>query len=291
MAQMTGAVRYNLKQVAELQKKIVGDPLMWPHYNATLTGEDFAAFVHAVGQLLGNTVDPRVLEESCISVLGKEMTGRRLNAFALRIAANIQRLRAGEVVLPWTRQVEEEWAPVEVLRCWPGRSRKDVIGSHFQLLVLAGTPVGLAVATFWTQAQCNYIGIELGFSRRRKRPLIHPSYMVRLRFSALFEPRLSAERPGFHKVRLPPGLARYNEPLMRDRFHREPGCPPRGYEHFCHACWLGYDTCPMAVHPTGYVQHICDRCADPRAWHDPADDLDMCINCAIKIRLRPKEAK
>jgi hypothetical protein len=288
---MNKEISYSLKRVAALQEKIKGHYLMWPYYNATLTSDHFAAFVHAVGQLLGNTVDHRVLEESCMPVLGKELTKKRLNAFALRIAANVEHLRDGKVVLPWVRQAEDEWAPVEVLRCWPGRSRKDVIGSHFQLLVLAGTPVGLKISTFWTQAQCNYVGIELGFSRRRKRPLIHPSYMVRLRFSALFEPRLSAERPGFHKVRLPSGLAAYNEPMMRDRFDRSPGCPPRGYEHYCHACWLGYDNCAMAVHPTNYVQKCCDRCANPKAWHDPADDMDVCIECSTKIRLKSKEEK
>ena len=281
---------YNLKQVDTLRKKITSDPLLWRYYNVTPQGDDFAGFVRDVGQLLGGTVDPRVLEESCMPVLGKELTTRRLDAFALRIAANVQRLRRGQIVLPWTTQAEEEWAPVEVVRCWPGRNRKNVIGSYFQFLVLAGSPAGFGLTKFWTAAQCNYIGIELGFSRRRKRPLIHPAYLVRLRFSALFEPQLSLERPGFHRVRPTSGLTRYNERIMRDRLHREPGCPPRGYEHACQVCWLGYCSCPLAVHPLDYVQKICDQCANPKAWHDPADDdMDMCVGCATKIRLKSKE--
>jgi hypothetical protein len=284
-------ISYNLKQIDELRKKIFGDPLMWRYYNTAPTGDDFACFVEDVGRLLGNSVDPHVLEESCMPVLGKELTERRLNAFALRIAANAKRLRLGRVSLPWTVQAEDEWAPVEVMRCWPGRSRKDAVGHFFQFIVLAGTPVGFSVVRFWSQAQCNYIAIELGFSGRKKRPLIHPSYFVRLRFSALFEPRLSIERPGFHKVRLTAGLADYNMPIMLDRIHREPGCKPRGYAHACHVCWLGYGSCPLAVHPLDYEQKICDQCANPKAWHDPADDLDMCIDCATRIRLKPKEKK
>jgi hypothetical protein len=279
-----------LKQIDALRKKIVGDPTTWEHYHATLTGESFANFVYDVGRLIGGNVAPHVLEKSSMPLLGKELTKRRLNAFALRIAANIKRLRQGEVVLPWTRQVEEEWAPVEILRCWPGRNRKGDLGNYFQFLVLAGTPVGFDLVRFWTQPQCNFIGMELGFSGKKDRPLIHPAYLVRLRFSALFEPRLSLEHPGFHKVRLTAGLARYNEPFMRGRLYREPGCEPRHYEHACHVCWLGYGNCPLAVHPLDYEQKICDRCGDPRAWHDPADEsLDVCISCAIKIRLKPKE--
>jgi hypothetical protein len=156
--------------------------------------------------------------------------------------------------------------------------------------VLAGTPVGLKLSRFWTQAQCSYISIELGFSARKGRPLLHPAYLVRLRFSALFEPRLSKERPGFHKVRLTSGLARYNEPLMKDRLYREPGCKPRNYEHACHVCFLGYRSCALATHPLDYKQQICDHCGDPKAWHDPADnDMDMCVRCSTKIRLAPKE--
>jgi hypothetical protein len=287
---MARATAYNFKQIEALQKKIVTSPEMWPHYNAVLTGESFADLVGTVGRLLEGSVAPRVLEESCITLLGKELTRRRLNAFALRIAANIKRLRQGDVILPWTRQADEEWAPLEVMRCWPGRNRKGDAGSYFQFLVLAGTPVGFSLVRFWTQRQYSYIGFELGFSGRKKRPLLHPAYMVRLRFSALFEPRLSTERPGFHKVRLPPGLARYNEPLMVDRFFREPGCKPRGYAHACHVCWLGFGSCPLAVHPLDYEQHICDHCGDPKAWHDPAEPMDMCVSCATKIRLKPKEA-
>jgi hypothetical protein len=280
---------YNLKQVDALRAKIVTDPIMWKHYNATPTGDDFAAFVRDVGRLLNDSVDLGVLEESCMPVLGKELTRKRLSAFALRIAANVGRLRRGEVVRPWVRQDVEEWAPVEVTRCWPGRNRKDVVGSYFQFLVLAGSPAGFRLVRFWTQAQCRYIGIELGFSRKKKRPLVHPAYLVRLRFSALFEPQHSAERPGFHRVKLTSGLARHNEPLMRDRFYREPGCQPRGYAHACVACWLGYASCPLAVHPLDYEQRICERCMDPGAWHDPADDIDVCVACATKIRLKSRE--
>jgi hypothetical protein len=285
------AIVYDLKQIDTLRRKLTKDPLVWKYYNTTPQGDDFACFVQDIGRLLGNTVDPHVLAESCMPILGKELTGRRLNAFALRIAANVQRLRRGQVILPWVQQFEEEWAPVEVTRCWPGRNRKDVVGSYLQFLVLAGSPVGFVLTRFWTAAQCNYVGIELGFSRRRKRPLIHPSHLVRLRLSVLFEPKLSDERPGFHRVTLTSGLARYNEPIMRDRLAREPGCRHRGYEHACHVCWLGYGSCPLAVHPLDYEQKICDHCADPRAWHDPADNMDMCVKCANGIRLRSKEAK
>jgi hypothetical protein len=287
---MGTAIVYNLSQIDKLRKKICKDPTMWPYYNMAPTGNNFTCFVRDVGRLLGDTVDPRVLEESSMPILGKELTERRLNAFALRIAANVKRLRQGEVVLPWTRQAEDEWAPVEILRCWPGRNRKGDTGSFFQFLVLAGTPVGFGLTRFWTHRQCSYVGMELGFSSRKNRPLLHPAYMVRLRFSALFEPKLSLERPGFHKVTLTAGLAKYNEPLMRDRFCREPGCKPRGYAHACHVCWLGYGSCPMATHPLDYEQKICDNCGDPKSWHDPADtSLDMCISCATKVRFKPKE--
>ena len=285
---MARAIIYSLKQVEALRKKIINDPLMWRHHYTVPAGESFARLVFDVGQVLGGKVAPHILEASCMPLLGKELTERRLNAFALRIAANIKRLRQGEVVLPWVRQHEEEWAPVEILRCWPGRNHKGDAGSYFQFLVLAGTPVGFSLIRFWSQPQCNYIGMELGFSGRKNRPLMHPSFMVRLRFSALFEPKLSMERPGFHKVRLPPGLAKYNEPLMKGRFTREPGCTPRGYEHACHVCFLGYGSCPMATHPLDYQQKCCDNCGNPKAWHDPAESMDMCVGCATKVRLKPK---
>jgi hypothetical protein len=286
---MARATAYNLKQVDALRRKIATDPTIWRYYNTTATTGTFADLVRAVGRLLGDSVDPRVLEESCMPLLGKELTQRRLGAFALRIAANVGRLRRGEVVLPWVRQVEDEWAPVEVLRCWPGRNRRGDQGSYFRFLVLAGTPAGFVPVRFWTQPQCSYIGTELGFSHK-KWPLLHPSYLVRLRFSALFEPHLSVDHPGFHRVRLTPGLARYNRPLLEGRFARDPGCPPRGYAHACHVCWLGYASCPLAVHPLDYTRGICERCMDPKAWHDPADDIELCVDCATKIRLKPKDA-
>ena len=188
---------YNPGQIERLRKKILDDPIMWKHYNATPTGLAFDQFVVDVGKLLGDSVPPAVLEESCMPILGKELTRRRMNAFALRIAANVGRLRKGEVVMPWTRQVEDEWAPVEVLKCWPGRNRKGDMGHHFQFLVLAGSPVGFVLERFWSNTQAHYIAAELGFSGKKDRPLVHPAYMVRLRFSALFEVALSPDRqPG-----------------------------------------------------------------------------------------------
>ena len=100
---MVRVTAYNLKQVAALQDKIVRNSRTWKHYNVVLTGESFTSFVHDLGQLLGNSVPLHVLGESCVSLLGKELTQRRLNAFALRIAADRKSTRLNSSHLKLSR--------------------------------------------------------------------------------------------------------------------------------------------------------------------------------------------
>lgn len=284
-----GVPAYNLGAIAVLKKKLIDDPTMWRFYNVPLVGDSFALFVLAVGKLLGGTVPADALTETCMDLLGQDLTRRRLERFALRVAANAGRIRKGHAVRPWTAQLEDEWAPVAVLRAWPGRSRKDEPGYHFRVRVLAGTPVGFRIVKFWTGPQYNYVARELGFDYRKGRPLQHPQQLVLLRFAAFFERRLSRDEPGFQQVHVTGSMLRHNEEVLSGRFRRGPGCPVRGFAHACHACWLGYADCPYAVHPKTYEQRICERCADPEAWHDPAEELDMCLACANKLRLKRKK--
>jgi hypothetical protein len=248
---------YNLKAIDKLRQKLTSDPTVWKFYSVILVGEDFATFVLTIGRLLGGNVPSEALTETCMDLLGQELTEQRFDAFARRVAANATRLRKGEPIRPWTRQD-------------------------------AGSPVGHRVTRFWTSPQYNYVARDLGFDSK-SHPLQHPYQLVRLRFSALFEPRLSEESPGFQRIQATASQQDYNETILEGRFFREPGCRPRGFVHACHACWLGYGKCPYAVHPLTYRQAACENCLDPRAWHDPADDTDMCITCANKLRMKPRK--
>jgi hypothetical protein len=279
---------YNLKAIDKLRQKLTSDPTVWKFYSVILVGEDFATFVLTIGRLLGGNVPSEALTETCMDLLGQELTEQRFDAFARRVAANATRLRKGEPIRPWTRQDADEWAPVEVRRAWFGRNRRDEPGCYFLVEVLAGSPVGHRVTRFWTSPQYNYVARDLGFDSK-SHPLQHPYQLVRLRFSALFEPRLSEESPGFQRIQATASQQDYNETILEGRFFREPGCRPKGFVHACHACWLGYGKCPYAVHPLTYRQAACENCLDPRAWHDPADDTDMCITCANKLRMKPRK--
>lgn len=280
---------YNLRAIARLKTRLTTDPEMWRFYNLTLVGDAFALFVLAVGKLLGGSVPADALTETCMDLLGQELTEHRLDRFALRVAANAGRIRKGRAVRPWAGQEEDEWAPVGVLRAWPGRNRRDDPGYYYQVLVLAGTPVGHRVVKFWTPPQYNFVARDLGLVGRKGRPLMHPQQLVRLRFAAFFERRLSREGPGFQQVHVTGSMLEHNEAVLAGRFRRDPGCPPRGFTQACHACWLGYDECAYAVHPKAYEQRPCEQCMDPQAWHDPAEELDMCLACANKLRMRKKD--
>jgi hypothetical protein len=86
----------------------------------------------------------------------------------------------------------------------------------------------------------------------------------------------SEKRPSFLKVNASSSMIKLNRAKIEVRCRVKP-CP-RGFNHPCSFCWLGYDNCPAAVHPVTYVERYCTMCKS-EGWFDPGEDSLACHRC------------
>lgn len=269
---------YDLARVIELRDRIFEASQI--HVGTVLLGEyheDWLAMVHSAI----SDVPLKALQLSTRSFLGRMLTDERLREFAWLVAGNLKRLRDGHPVVAWGMQAEEEWMPLYVVRASQGRNRRDEPGHWLTFRFMAGSACPTKVRRFWSRAQARFIATLMGFNARRKRHFNGAEHFVGMLLYGLVEPRLSEDRPGFHQIRVPDTMLRHNVALIDGR--REKPCPaaPFHYLHGCDVCTIGYDRCPLAMHPRTYVRGKCADCGEPEAVIDP-DRPERCVACDHK---------
>ena len=248
-----------------------------------LEGEALHSLVAALRANLPNGISRDAVYESVRYLAGQILEPQASMELCWRLAGNVDRLKAGLSVCPWTMQVASEWVPLQILRCQPGRNRRNKLGYNFSFRVLAGTPCPLKITAFWSRELCGMLATRLGFSRWRdgRYPYRGATELVGLRLLGEVTPAKSAQSPGFYEVAVPGSLKKWNvENVLQVRCRVKP-CP-RGYLGACSACVVGYKECPAATHKENYVSRFCVMCGTENAWFDPESTMERCINCHHK---------
>ena len=247
------------------------------HYgHARIAGETVNDLVDALLAELPPNTSRDALYESIRPLAGTSLGPAASRELAWRLAGNIDRLEAGEPVLPWTRQIADEIVPVRVERVKPEK-RKDTFGYVMFCRVLAGSPCPMVFPQFFSDRSCRAVSRQIGFSNHRGLyPYSSPLHYVNLMFFAHIEAERSRELPYFRTVSCSSGLKTENRPKIAIRCRARP-CP-FNFEHACIKCWVGYNECPAGIYPQTLVQQHCMNC-NADGFFEPDDVGLFCMQC------------
>lgn len=208
---------------------------------------------------------------------GTDLSLPEAKALAWRLAGNIDRLVAGEPVVPWSGQIGDERVPVIIEDVRPF-TKKDAPGVLLQCRAVAGSPCPMSFKQFMSSASCSAIARTLGFSASwGPYPYSTPLHLSRLLFFAHVEAEKSRTTPVFTTVSASSSMVKLNREKIEIRCRARP-CP-FGYEHPCASCWIGQDRCPASVHSRTFISKHCLHCNSDR-FFDPAVKSDKCIQCS-----------
>lgn len=241
------APRYNLSRIFVLRDRLSNCELV-EFLGTELTGEWLDAFIDSVCLHL-KRVHRQAVFESVRHLAGTILTDESLKDVTWRLAGNIDKLRRGEAVPPWSVQLVPEWMPVQITAIESGQTSTGKSGAFVNLRVLAGSACPTRTGTFWTKSLCRGIGRQAGFtSAKGDFPLQHSDCLVNMRLWILVEPeRCRPGQLGFWEVGCSGGLRKWNREILKKRFRMGWECP-MNYKHYCHNCHVGYLQCPAATH-------------------------------------------
>jgi hypothetical protein len=259
------------------------------HVGTLLTGAAYEDLLVSVLAAIP-TASATALRLSARALLDRTLTNDALFDFAWRMAGNSKALKQGIPVPGWGVQRAAEWMPLHVTSAQIGHNRKDESGHQLAFRVLAGTACPLLVRRFWTKAQAGFVSQLLGYNRIAGRPFEGAEHLVGLLLYGLFDPELSAEKPGFQQVYVPGTMLKHNVALIKGRLEKPCPTAPYHYWHDCDVCTIGYDNCPFALHPRTYTRGPCADCGEAEAVFDP-DHPERCVACTLNRIMKEKEEK
>lgn len=247
-----------------------------PYVGTTIVGQTFKDFFDDVYDVLPKSVSHDAVFESIRLLAGTQFDRKSAAAFCWRMGGNIHTLIGGGVVVPWTRQVRDEWVPIQIDSLEPFM-RKNKAGYLFHCIVVAGSPCPVKFSQFVSRAACFAIGRSSGFTSRRGRmPFVYPEYLTKLIFYGLIDAQRSEEKPYFTKVRNSSAAVTHNRQILDIRYRLQP-CP-RDYQHDCKQCILGYDACMAAIRPQRLQLMMCSVCNKETYFEQRSVGL-VCLAC------------
>jgi hypothetical protein len=280
---------YVLSRVFATREKIVkfAEPLV----DRQLSETDFEKLLWAFTRSLPRNIPDAVLRESLIHLAARRLSREMLVEEAWRLAGNVERLQQFHPVPPWNRQVCDEYVPVQVTGVLPQERDKREY-AELTLRVLAGTPAPSVIRKTWSKKFCAWMARSLGFPRPWQ-----PSHfedvrqLAGLQFYALIEQRLCGTLPVFEKVWTdaedrkvrPPSCYDHNRTLINLRYRPLSAYPcPGKFKPAapCHACPLGLEACPLAVHTKTFKTQWCRHCQKEAAFDSELSAV-MCAKCFI----------
>jgi hypothetical protein len=271
--------RFNLTTIFKLRDKLSYNLIQ--HVGTKPIGKEFEKFVDDVYKLLpSGELQYSILYESCAYLLTKELTKYHIDEFAWRLAGNLERLKANEIVRPWQLKDISEWVPVQILAADKTKTIKNEYAHLYRMRVLAGSPCPMIISKTWPYKVCSFIASKLGFSKPWKdNPYRDGHELVNTRFLVEIDPKHCRGSPGFDRVHCMPSHLKWNKLLLKARAHIDPPCP-YNFTHFCYQCPIGLDRCIASTHPRTYHLKMCSIC-NQETWHDPAP-IEICISCKDK---------
>jgi hypothetical protein len=244
-----------------------------PYVQLNITAGTFRDFVDDVYRVLPNYVSRDAVFETCRTLIGQPLDQKTAAEFAWRVAGNVDLLLNSRPILPWSRQLDDEWVPVQVIRVDPA-IRKDKPGHLFYCRALAGSYCPGVFTQFFSRASCAAIARMVGFSKTR--PYTNPLYFTNLRFWAFVEAARSIESPRFQQVECATGMLMHNQKIIAVRT-RAALCP-QNFEHPCDRCVVGQDSCFAAIFAKQLVKQPCPRCCTD-TYFDLTRSEEICVVC------------
>jgi hypothetical protein len=272
--------KFNFSMIKKRRNNIAAF-LLEQYLNVPITGSALYSMTSGLMDFLPSTASAAAVFETVRVLAGTSLDRRKAQEFAWRIAGNVDKLVAGDAVLPWTRQIADEIVPIRVETVMPTR-RKNDFGFIFQCRVLAGSSCPMAFQQFLSARTCKVLSRVVGFSNTSWGPHQYAgvaAHFTNLMFFAHIEAERSHDKPGFQNISVSSGMLRANKALIEVRCRTKP-CP-RNLEHSCAICYVGYGECGYAVHPKTFVEQHCRNC-DKISFFNPEDPGVMCINCHHK---------
>ena len=244
--------RYVIAKIYKLRDKLA-DEALFEFCGFEPKGAHFEELVGKICEALPR-VPFQTIFDSVRDVAGKVLTKQDLRDLSWRLAGNLSRLRDGVVVPPWTHQHEYEWAPVQIIEYHKYTDQKSRPCALYRMRYLAGTPCPLIIQTTWPTGFCKLLSSRAGFTAPwREYPFIHNSELVNMRFMVLLDPdRCTRGQPNFKDIGCTSSMRDWNRRIIQRRNRRkgEDEWPcPRGYDHPCYMCPVGYHDCTAGCHP------------------------------------------
>jgi hypothetical protein len=244
-----------------------------PYIELKLVAGTFQDFVADVYRVLPTHASRDAVFESCRHLAGDVLVKKTAAEFAWRLAGNVDLLISGVPVIRWTRQIADEWLPVQVVRIDPA-TRRTKSGYVFQCRALAGSYCPDVFEQFLSRGSCAAISRIIGFSRSR--PYTNALYFTHLRFWAFIEASRSVDGLHFQQVDCAPAMLARNRRIISLRTRSAP-CP-RAFEHPCELCVLGADSCQASIFQKQLELLQCGSC-NTESYFDLTRSADMCLAC------------
>lgn len=244
--------RYNLYSIFKQRSKLF--LALKPYIGASLAGQVFRDVYDDMALALPKKISRDAFFESSRVLAGTELTREQAIEFAGRIAGNIPTLIAGLPVFVWTKQIANEWVPVQILHVYPDK-RGNRPGFSVTCRVLAGSPCPMVFNQFLSKGSCSAIAYIVGFSKNM--PYSTALHFANLRLLVELDAARSTDVPHFHQVDCSPSMRTYNKQIIAVRTRALP-CP-RNFSHPCEHCELGYADCQAAIFPVRLEHKMCPR--------------------------------
>lgn len=274
------ASKFNWQHIKKRRNKIAA--FLSAHYvGAPIVGDavnDIAVFILST---MPADIPPSAVYETVRLLSGETLSTTDAQAFAWRVAGNLPRLRLGEPVVPWTRQVRDEIMPVRIESVFFSR-RFDDNGFIFRCRAQAGSYCPNVFAQFLSARSCSAISHAVGFSHTSWGPYPYAgvaAHFVNMVFFAHVVAERSRDQPWFREVSASSSMLKANKELLAVRC-RTRHCP-LDYQHPCAQCHVGYVDCGYAVHKTTYVQQRCRVCGKD-SFFDTSVTSTSCLACYKK---------
>lgn len=270
--------RVNLSRVFKQRDKLFQS--IRPYIGIDLTGDTLNDIADDLCRILPAHTSRDAVFESCRVLAGATLTKKLAAEFVWRLAGNFELLLHGVPVVSWTRQVRDEWLPVQVTHVDPA-FRRGTPGQLLRLRALAGAYCPGTFEQFLSRGSCVAISRIIGFSRAM--PLTAPVYFTGLRFLVHVEAAKSGEQPQFGQVDCTSAMQVYNRRIIAVRLRREP-CP-QNFEHPCEHCPVGADKCKASIFSVSLEPRFCASCNKIRNF-DITRSEELCLACWADKKLK-----
>lgn len=265
---------YNIPKILATRERLLNEVFL-PYYSLVCENEDFEDFVQQVSKALPG-LPLETLRSTMQNVAGTELVNDPMEDLAWRLAGNMHHIRRGQAIPPWSRQLFDEWVPIQIMsidkirikkKAGPGQANYDpeylrrlekrqqenkgalqTDAGIFNFLVLGGLPAGHTFSRLFAAKYCFHIRDVFGFAKwdverftdqelpKRFYPMRDILELTRLRFLGLITPEVCRNGLSFDQLACPPSCQVWNKQQMKRRRRQDYACP-MGYSLETHPCF------------------------------------------------------